>query len=114
MDPQFLGLLSLAFAVAVQLAGISFLLGGLFQRMRSAEARIRELENVERAGDGGRTDLLVRLGQLETVVELSNKQTTESVGGVQRELRGLSRQVASLTTRRRGAVPPMGDTMSED
>lgn len=114
MDPQLLGLLSLALAGAVQLAGISFVLGGLFQRMRSAEARIREIEKGESSDGARRTDLVVRLAQLETTVELSNKQLGDNVSAVQREMHGLARQVAALTTQRRGVAGPMADAQSTE
>lgn len=114
MEPQLLGLLSLAFAGAVQLAGISFVLGGLFQRMRSVEERVETLEKGERGDGHGRTDLLVRLGQLETTVGLTTGQVKDSVAAVQRELHGLARQVSALTTQRRGIKAPMADTMSDE
>lgn len=113
LDPQLIGLLSLACAGGVQLAGFSFLLGGLFQRMKSAEARLRELEKDEKGDGAGRTDLLVRVAQLETTVGLTTKQLTEAVAAVQREMHGLARQVAALTTQRRGARPPMADTLGD-
>ena len=114
MDPQLVGLISLAFAGALQLAGFSYFLGVLSQRVKSNTARIKELEEGERGDGAGRTDLLVRLAQLEKVVELSNQQTTASIAVVQREVHGLARQVAALTTQRRGALPPMADTLSND
>lgn len=114
MDSQSVGIISLAFAGAVQLAAIAFLLGGLFQRVRSLESRTRELESGGNSDGARRTDLLVRLGRLEKEVEMSGKQTADAIGSLQNVVNGLSRQVASLTTRRRGAVPPMADTLSDE
>lgn len=114
MDPTLVGLISLAFAMAVQIALFSFLLGGLFQRVKSNTARIRELENGEKGDGAGRTDLLVRLAQLETRFEMSTQALSDHIAALQRETHGLARQVAALTTRRRGAVPPLADTQSED
>jgi hypothetical protein len=97
LDPQLVGLISLAFAGSVQLALFSFLLGGLFQRDRSNQQRIAKLEEAEaeRAGPDGHASTLVRLS---VEMEHANK-TLESLS---RDMSGVHRQLANIATGRMG------------
>jgi hypothetical protein len=113
-DPQLIGLISLAFAGAVQLFGVAFILGGLFARVRQADLRLDALEKGERGEAASRTGFEVQMGKLETTVELTNKAVTDTLDGMQRELRGLARQVAALASQRPGAKPPLADAQTDE
>lgn len=101
--------LGLAVVILVQTAGVAFFLGSLSNRVTANEKRIKDLETGEDAEGNRRSDVIERLVKVETRVELQTSQ----MEALTREVRGLSRQVASLVTHGRPGVANFMDAQGE-
>lgn len=85
--------LSLLAFLAVQIATTAFLLGGLFQRVRSLTERVRHIEEAGGDGDGRHALLRDSLTRLETKFEGEMKHLGERFGELRTDLTWL-RQTA--------------------
>jgi hypothetical protein len=81
-----------------------FGLGMLFSKVANNTARIKALEVIDDRESGKRDNIVNRLVSLEAKFESETKHLIETQQGMQRELRGLSRQVANLVTQGRPGV----------
>ena len=107
--------LTLGAVILIQTATISFFLGSLSNRVRNNADRIVKIETGEGADGAQRSDLTTRLVALETRFDIELGHVTKSLDGMGREVRGMSRQVASLVSHQPfvagGAA--LADTMSD-
>lgn len=93
----------------VQTAAISFWMGGQSARNRSNSHRIDALEKAEKE-EG--TSYVALIREVATLTEKVSS-LTDQVRHMDDLLRGANRQLASLVTRRKGAVPPLSDAQTE-
>lgn len=102
----FSGVLVLLF---IQTAGVAFWMGSLSGRSKSNSARIEALERSEKEES---TSYVALIREVATLTEKVSS-LTDQVRHMDDLLRGANRQLASLVTRRKGAVPPLGDAQTE-
>lgn len=101
------GLLVMLF---VQTAVMAFWAGNLSARAKSNTHRIGVLEDSAAKDDDRERDGIREMANCATKIS----ELKDQVGKLERTVTGLSRQVAALASRRRGATVPLGDTMTDD
>jgi hypothetical protein len=103
--------MSLAGLFVVQTGGICFFLGGLANKVTHSATRIDRLESGDDMEGSRREDIVERLASVEGEV----RHLKEAIEPLQKELRGISRQISSLVTGsgRRGIVGPLMDTQGD-
>ena len=100
----------LLFLVFCQTAAVAYWIGGLSARAKSNTYRIDKLEARDATTDGNDKDMIrevATLGQKVVALEDAVRRLSTLVDGA-------NRQLSSLVTRRRGAAPPMSDTLSDE
>lgn len=100
---------ALLVVIFVQTATIAYWMGGQSARNKSNSARIEILEKV-RDGDAERHIALIR--ELSTLAAQVG-HVVQQVKALERLMEGANRALSSLVTRRKGVIPPMGDTQTD-